>query len=140
MAIMGARSNQPVNYSISLRPIKGVFAVTALLLASVSQAQWLRFQFKSEPGDFIGLGETRDIQYRLGASDMNFLRVSLSQRGTIGPDFITISSMKNPISTDFMSALIGTNQLNQPLQVGSYANAMRASFADPGRPGLDVGF
>lgn len=129
-----------MTHRFSPHPLKTGLTITSLLLAGLSQAQSLRFQFTSDPGDYIGQGQTRDVEYRFGASDTAFLNVSLAQSGSSGPDYITISAMKNPVSTAYLLAQVGTNRLNHPLRAGTYLNAMRAPFADPGRPGLDISF
>lgn len=113
-----------------------IFAIAALSVAT--PAQLLRFRFVSDPGDYIGGGQTRDIYYN--STNTVFLDAQLAKWGPNGPDYVTIAAMLNPISTDYLHAQIGTNQLGLPLQTGVYENAMRAPFANPGHPGLDISF
>lgn len=119
------------------------FLALALLFATVSaQSQWLRFEFVSDPGDYIGQGQTRDTTYLKNPVDTAIFEAVLGSSGNTqgGPDTLFFRMMRNPVSTDFLLAMIGTNQLGHPLRVGVYENAMRASFAEPGRPGLDISF
>jgi hypothetical protein len=120
--------------------MKKVFVLALIACASLSNAQWLRFQFVSDPGDWVGGGQTRDITYVKGSPETAQFFVNMLKVGSAGPDMLQIGAMKNPISTDNVLIQVGTNQLGHALQVGVYENAMRAPFADPGRPGIDISF
>ncbi len=98
---------------------------------------------QSQPGDFIGQGQTKDIIYTPGNSDffsaeiLNGLDVS-GQPAFLRFDFGTVTGSN---STNTFSTLdFATNELNLPFQPGIYTNAQRASFATAGHPGLDVTF
>lgn len=117
-------------------------AFLLLIAASSAHSQWLRFEFVSDPGDFIGQGQTRDITYLNNPVDTNIFEVHMESWGTLspGPNMLRFVMMRNPVSTDYLYAWISTHQLGHPLRAGVYENAMRAPFAQPGRPGLDISF
>jgi PEP-CTERM motif len=98
---------------------------------------------QSQPGDFIGQGQTKDIIYTPSNSDF-FSAVILTGLDVSGQpaflrfDFGTVTGSN---STNTFSTLdFATNQLNLPFQPGIYTGAERASFATAGHPGLDVSF
>jgi hypothetical protein len=98
---------------------------------------------QSQPGDFIGQGQTEDIIYTptnstfFSAQILTGLDVS-GQPAFLRFDFGTVTGSN---STNTFSTLdFATNELNLPFQPGIYTNAMRASFATAGHPGLDVTF
>jgi hypothetical protein len=111
------------------------FAVTA-----ASNAQWLRLQFVSDPGEWVGGGQTRDITYVKDSSETAQFFATMFNSNSSGPNFLSLVMMKNPISTDYTTIAIDTKKLGHALRVGTYENAQRAGFADPGRPGIDVTF
>ena len=76
------------------------------------------------------------------------LRLFLAQiRRTIGSApaqpaellFLMGTVTSGPDNT-FALLFFGTDQLGIPIQPGFYPDAQRADFAEPGHPGLDVGF
>jgi len=111
-----------------------------LSLASASvaaNADVLHFKFTSDPGDWVGGGQTRDIVYY---STSDYFHAGLMQWGPTGPDRLDFIVGKLPGYEDSVLAQIGTNKLGQALHVGVYYNAERTTFASDGRPGLDIGF
>lgn len=109
------------------------------LLLTSAHAQWARFTFTSDPGDWVGGGQSLDILYT-PENTVFFSAQAMKWGDGPGPNFVRFSMMREPVSTYFLSADFGTNMLGIPMQPGVYENAQRASFADPGHPGLDVSF
>ncbi len=95
----------------------------------------------SQPGSFIGGGQDWDITYTPETSQI--FSAEITQTLPNGqPDYITFSmELSTPGSGNTYTTLdFSTVQLGTPLQAGTYDNAERAAFADPGHPGLDVTF
>lgn len=116
--------------------MKFVGSLLVALLAGAANAQIARFQFTSDPGEWIGQGQTKNVFYVNGVS--TFFG-TLSQLGSSGPDYFTFVG-SNQDQDDFVLIQLGTDQLEQPLAVGIYEGAERAAFAGAGKPGLDVSF
>lgn len=117
-----------------------VVGVAALSSAAFAEP-FAHLVMESDPGDFIGAGQSYDLWYSPSTSDWCIAQLDTWSPGP-GPNYIGFL-----LATDFMaehdeSALLffGTNQLGTPLAVGNYPNARRASFADPGFAGLDVSY
>ena len=101
----------------------------ALCAAPASATAYSYVQMAGDPGDFISQGQS--------------VRATTRER----PPFDNFSA-----SGDLRIRVLGDGQQptyilqftapkGETLQVGrTYANAQRSSFADPGRPGLDVGY
>jgi hypothetical protein len=98
----------------------------------------------AQPGDFVGPGSGHfDITYTPLNSDF----FSAQIQRTIGSApaqpaealFLMGTVTSGPDNT-FALLFFGTDQLGIPIQPGFYPDAQRADFAEPGHPGLDVGF
>ena len=122
--------------------LTSVLMTLALLSAEGSQIAHLTLQ--SEPGDFIGGGQTVDNIYTPSNSLFFFANiVSFTANGE--PDFVSFvlgdpTASPNTFATlDFSTAGLGI-----PILTGTYGlpgnTAQRASFAEPGHAGLDVTF
>ena len=117
--------------------MKWVGSFFVVVVAATANAQMARFQFTSEPGEWIGQGQSGDIVYT--SSSPSFY--SLLQRwGSTGPDLLTFGGMNTTATVDSLSIQLSTHRMGRPLEVGVYAGAERAVFAGAGRPGLDVAF
>ena len=97
----------------------------------------------SQPGSFIGGGQDWNVTYTpQTVGPHGFFSANITQTLPSGqPDFISFtmgSDFVSPIT--FATLDFSTVQLGIPLQPGTYLNAERAAFADPGHPGLDVTF
>jgi hypothetical protein len=116
-------------------------AVCVVIAPDVSRADFAHLTFTSNPGDFIGGGQTVNLTYdsTAGATVASSI---LSGRMVNGqPGFLEFVIDQNVMGTNTFSTLaFATDRLPLPFQVGSYANAERAAFADPGFAGLDVSF
>lgn len=111
--------------------------VLIVLIAGSANAQFARFQFTSEQGEWIGQGQSGNIVYT--ADSPNFY--SLLQRwGSAGPDLLTFGATNTTAPVDALSIQLSTHRLGKPLEVGVYEGAERAVFASAGRPGLDIAF
>ena len=113
-----------------------VFIVVA---ACANAQQLMHLTLQSPPGEWIGGGQNWDVTY----TDFNtaFFNVQLDAvNGSPLPNFMTISAMQLPISTNYLLAQFGTDRLGHELRPGTYLNAERAGFASAGHPGLDISF
>jgi Bacterial Ig-like domain (group 3) len=91
------------------------------------------FDLQSDAGDYVGQGGT----YHRTEAGATLYVTPLDLTGNGTPDFVTINL--NSGGGQFIIFQLGTNQLGLDLAPGTYLNAQRASFASPGRPGIDVG-
>ena len=118
---------------------RAVVAVFAALVASTSAPTALggtaHLILDSTPGSYIGQGMDWDI------TDTNAMAFSVYPSYNL-PDGqwtnLEISVSQSP--TVFASTTFSTHMLGIPIQVGTYNNAERFPFEDPGHPGLDVTF
>jgi hypothetical protein len=125
-----------------------VFLVAALsLLAGIAwtsravSGEVANLVLNSQPGSFIGQGQDWNIAYTPQNSE--FFSAQITQTLPSGqPDFIsfTMGTVTSGSDNTFATLDFSTVQLGTPLQPGTYDNAERAAFADPGHPGLDVTF
>ena len=98
---------------------------------------------QSQPGDFIGQGQTKDIIYTPTNSDFFSAQILTGLDVSGQPAFLQFlfGTVTGSNSTNTFSTLaFATNQLNLLFQPGIYTNAQRAAFATAGHPGLDVTF
>lgn len=96
---------------------------------------------QSQPGSFIGQGQDWDITYT--PQNSQFFSAEITQTLPGGqPDFIsfTMGTVTGDNTNTFATLDFSSVQLGTPLVPGTYDNAERAAFADPGHPGLDVTF
>jgi hypothetical protein len=97
---------------------------------------------QSDPGDFIGQGQSKDIVYTPSNSD-EFFAVVLDTDASGEPTFLRflLGTVTGDDATNTYALIdFSTRGLDVPFQTGNYADAQRASFSDPGHPGLDVSF
>lgn len=110
------------------------FAVLLVTFSTYAASQQVAgtLTMQSEEGDWVGKGEN----YSFGPADGTWTANTYFYDDGSGPHTVSIFFMSdsNWFGLDFSTA-----QLGQPLAVGTYTDAQRASFADPGHPGLDVG-
>jgi hypothetical protein len=110
-------------------------ALALALAAGTARADFVTVSYISEPGDFIGQGQTFNRTYT--PSSDQFFNVTAS------PSYVTftLGTVTGSDATNtFTTITLGTNRLGTPLEVGTYLDAERAPFASQGRPGLDVTF
>jgi hypothetical protein len=133
----------------TMSPLRG-FAVSSLSLlaclwwTSLSVAGPVaELVLNSQPGSFIGQGKDWDDTYtpqNVGTNGF-FISEVVQTLPSGQPDYIRFilgSDFVTPIT--YATLDFSTVQLGTPLQAGTYTNAERAAFADPGHPGLDVSF
>ncbi|MDQ6862038.1 MAG: hypothetical protein M3032_12905 [Verrucomicrobiota bacterium] len=99
----------------------------------------------SQPGDFIGQGQTKDIIYTPANSSSFSASVVTLVNGMPAFARFVMGTVTGSNATNTFALLdFATNQLGIALQTGSYGSpgntAQRASFAQPGHAGLDVSF
>jgi len=125
---------------------KALLTPLLITLALVSGAcgQFAELKLQSQPGDFIGQGQTVDILYTPSDSPFFFANiVGFTANGE--PDFLDFAFGDPTASPNTFTTLdFSTAGLGIPILPGTYGlpgnTAQRASFADPGHPGLDVTF
>jgi hypothetical protein len=129
-----------------MRQLIGGLAACGLVFLCTNGASagpMAELSLQSQPGDFIGQGQTKDIIYTPGNSTF-FNAQILSLLNVAGqPAFLrfALGTVTGSNTTNTFSTLdFATNELNLPFQPGTYNNAERASFASAGHPGLDVTF
>lgn len=93
-----------------------------------------RFQFQSDPGDWVGDGQTVDKVYDTSNGDLVVTSAEIDSSGNLYQANIFLDSDTFP--TAMMR--VGTWKLGTPLVPGEYLNAQNLPFEDPGHPGLDV--
>jgi hypothetical protein len=121
---------------ILLVVLAGAILTTPLTASATSIAH---LTLKSEAGDFIGQGGSFDISYTPFDSMAFFVNV-IPVAPT--PSFVrfVLGTVTSGSDNTFAILDFSTTQLGIVIQPGLYLNAERASFADPGHPGLDVSF
>jgi hypothetical protein len=100
-----------------------------------------QLNLQSQAGDFIGQGQTTDIIYTPGKSAI--FSATIDPAFSVGgqPAYLLFNmALSSDISNTLATLDFATNQLNLPIQPGTFNNAERAAFATPGHPGLDVTF
>jgi hypothetical protein len=93
---------------------------------------------RSEPGDFIGQGQTFDFTYQ-APFDTVSAQIRRSLPDGRPAELVFVLDSPTP-DNQFALLFFGTDQLGIPIQAGVYTDAQRADFAAPGHPGLDVSF
>jgi hypothetical protein len=96
---------------------------------------------QSQPGDFIGQGQTEDIIYM--PSNSSFFGAVIVSDVSGQPAFLdfVFGTVTGSNSTNTFSSLdFATNRLNLPFQPGIYTNAERASCTTEGHPCVDVSY
>ena len=95
----------------------------------------------SQPGSFIGEGMNWDITYTPQNSQSFFTEI-VETLPSGQPDYIRfiLGTVTSGLNNTYAELDFSTVQLGVPLQAGTYDNAERAAFADPGHPGLDISF
>jgi hypothetical protein len=113
-----------------------------LLAQSGAALPIARLTLQSEPGDWVGQGQSFDISYSPAMPGFFSAEVRRSVGPTNAPAellFLLGNVTSGPDNT-FAILFFGTDALGIPMQPGSYSDAQRADFASPGHPGLDVSF
>jgi hypothetical protein len=116
--------------------------LVALTLSAPAPAQVATLSLQSQPGDFIGQGQTVTNHYPTGSGDTISaqIRRSLPDGSPAELEFVVGQSATGP--NVFATLFFGTDQLGLPMQPGVYGlpgnTAQRADFAQPGHAGLDV--
>ena len=115
-------------------------APLTLAAALSAHAQYATFSLQSQPGDFIGLGQNKNITYTSFGPNAAQVR-NTEPSGVPGEILFVLGDVTSSNSTNTFALLFfGTNQLGIPLQPGTYTDAQRADFAAPGHAGLDISF
>jgi hypothetical protein len=112
-------------------------AIAALLLGSNCFAATAELQLQSQPGDFVGGGQTIDYVYDAPPDTISASIISNAGGGPALLQFVVNSSAPG---NHFSTIEVGTNELGIPIAAGTYTDAQRAAFAASGHPGLDVTF
>lgn len=97
-----------------------------------------RLIMQSDAGDFIGLGQSWDVTYRLSGNNYYWIARATDPVGnSASPSTLQflLGSGNESLTFTFSS-----RQLATALAPGAYSPAQRAAFADPGVAGLDLSF
>ena len=120
------------------------FVLTAALLclgATQAYGSIATLSLRSEPGDYIGAGQTIDLFYDTEQGSRISARISRSlPSGEPAYLGFTLDDAVFGPSDSYAGLTFGTDQLGIPFQSGFYPDAERAPFASLGAPGLDVSF
>jgi hypothetical protein len=117
--------------------VKFLGSLLVALSAGAANAQFARFQFTSDPGEYIGQGESRDIVYTSSSPSFN---AYLQQWGPAGPGLFTFSGESAVSANGDLSVKFSTYRVERPLAVGVYDNATRAVGGNMGTASLDISF
>jgi hypothetical protein len=118
-----------------------VVALAVSWLTPTAHAQVATLSLQSQPGDFIGQGQTLTINYPPNEISAQIRRTIA---GGAPAELLFVLGHVTPSPNTFALLFFGTDQLGIPIQPGIYGlpgnTAQRADFAQPGHPGLDVSF
>jgi hypothetical protein len=115
-----------------------VVALTFCLGTVASAQSIITLKLNSPAGEWVGGGQNWTTTY--SSATAGFFLQNVLQETAGAPSFLRFtlgSSIATPYNT-FALLDFSTTQLGQPLTVGLYSNAQRASFAAPGFAGLAV--
>ena len=117
-------------------------AVAAASICSIAHANFAELTLQSQPGDFVGQGQSVDLFYNTPGTNTISAQIVRTLSGA--PTFLRFSVNDNGAANTFSTLDFSTDELGIPFQVGTYGlpgeTAQRASFAAPGHAGLDVTF
>lgn len=119
------------------------WGLVSLSTNGASAGPMAQLMLQSQPGDFIGQGQTEDLIYTPENSSFFFPEILTTLDVGGQPAFLRfiLGTVTGSDTTNTFSTLdFATNQLNLPIQPGTFNDAERASFATAGHPGLDVTF
>jgi hypothetical protein len=122
--------------------MKASTIIITILFASQAYGSIATLSLRSEPGDYIGAGQTIDLFYDTEQGSRINARIIRSHLPSGEPaylDFTLDDAVFGP-SDSYAGLNFGTDQLGIPFQFGFYPDAERAPFASLGAPGLDVTF
>lgn len=95
----------------------------------------------SQPGSFIGAGQSFDVTYTPLNSSSFVASVVDSIAGSPSSISFEMGTITSSLATNTFATLeFSTAQLGVPITVGTYNDAERPAFATSGHPGLDVAF
>jgi hypothetical protein len=129
-------------HSEEARMMKIIAVRVSLLICTVAApvtalaAPIAHLTLQSESGDFIGQGGNFDVLYQSPADTIS-AQIRRTLAGGSPAELLFVLDSPS-IANDFGLLFFGTDQLNLPIQPGTYTSAQRADFAQPGHPGLDV--
>jgi hypothetical protein len=124
-------------------PVSVVLLMVVGLVAIGPEPAWGDFAhltLQSEAGDFVGGGKNFDLTYDSTAGEMIQARAWNPQLANGEPSVLRFILDQHGATNTFALIEFGTDKIPLPFQAGTYLNAQRAAFADPGSPGLDVNF
>ena len=117
-----------------------VLVSASMVPASALADPIARLTLVSQMGDFIGQGQSIDFRYVDPPDSISAqIRRRLSD-GSPAELLFVLNSPPTQAENRFALLFFGTDQLGIPIRQGTYVDAERADFANPGHPGLDVAF
>lgn len=105
-----------------------------------ARGDFAHLTLQSESGDFVGSGKNFDLTYDSTAGHTVQARISIARMVNGEPGYLSFLLNQNGAANTFAELDFATDRLPLPFQAGTYLNAQRAAFADPGFSGLDVSF
>jgi hypothetical protein len=109
---------------------------TLIAMPRVVSAQTAHLTLQGDPGEALTGGRSYDETY---TPNNTFAFSATVEKTTNGlPSFLDFVFFSNSLPNAILD--FSTDQLGQPLLPGSYSDAERAPFAQPGHPGLWVAF
>jgi hypothetical protein len=138
IAFLRALLNDLTRHGAVRRPV--LMLAAALLVGAVAESAsaepraFVRLQ--SEQGEFIGQGQSWYVHGGVWQSNCYTTR----EAGDGLVDFVDVFGDNLPAEMGFSWLIrVGANAAGQPLAVSHYTGAQRATFAEAGHPGPDVG-
>jgi hypothetical protein len=113
-------------------------AMAIALAAGAARADFAELKYTSQPGDFIGQGQSGDLTFDTALGDTVSAQIRKTIAGGAPGELLFVLDKKD--LSHLATVFFGTDQLGIPIQPGVYDNAQRADFASPGHPGEDIGF
>lgn len=108
------------------------------------RAQIATLSIQSQPGDYIGAGQTLTINYPSDPSDLFSAQIRRTLADGSPAELLFVLGHVSPDPNTFALLFFGTDALGIMIQPGVYGlpgnTAERADFAQAGHPGLDVSF
>ena len=106
----------------------------ALHADRMAHADFVRLMIDSEPGDFVGGGQQRTLEYD------NDFGSRLQTFDSLGSVRWVLDDAVGTAANSVATVHFRTDTVGVPLQPGTFVNARRAGFANPGEPGMDVAY
>lgn len=114
--------------------------LSVVFFCMTSDAAIVQLTLDGDTGEFISQGQMINATYddSLGSTVLVFLTETIG--GPPSDLRFVLNNSTNFAGNDFSGPRFRTTELGIPLAVGTFDNAMRAPFENPGFPGLSIDF